>query len=123
MSDDKRKFVRLETLLEVVHRKDSHPSAAILTLTNNISQGGVCFINYDEINNFNVADLISLSLFFPFDADPVKTKGKVSWIKNHAKISQDDKDKYEMGIEFIEIQEIDKKKIEQYIKEKLNSKT
>ena len=122
MSVDNRRFVRLETFLEVVHRKKTQPTAATLTLTKNISQGGVCLIDCDEIDNFNVADLINLSIFFPYDLNPINTKGKVSWKKDHNIVDQVKKAKFDIGLEFIELKDEDKKRIEQYLKVKFSEK-
>jgi len=119
---DKRKFIRLEILLEVVHRREVHSSVATLTLTKNISQGGVCFVDCREIDNFSVMDLMNLNIFFPFDSIPVKIKGKVSWIKNYDKIDEDGRNRFDMGVEFLEVRDEDKQRIEQYIKGKLKDK-
>ena len=60
-----------------------------------------------------MADLIILSIFLPYDAIPINTKGKVAWIKKHDAKDRTGMGKFDMGIEFLEIKDDDKNKIEQ----------
>lgn len=76
----------------------------------NISAGGIC-ITVDE--QVEVGDVMSLELNLPGDSRPIQAKGVVKW-RNFVG-SQDRKSRWDVGIEFMDIGEIDKKKIEKFV--------
>jgi c-di-GMP-binding flagellar brake protein YcgR len=118
---EKRRFLRLDVLLEIVHSHEKLSSTATLSLTKNISRGGVCIVDFAQLGKFKVSEFTSLNIFFPYDKLPVKAKGKIVWIKEH-EVGVDAKGRLELGIEFIDIGEADKERIEAYIKERLGNR-
>lgn len=96
---DKRKYPRLEMYFLAKYRLFSQPQSqqGIITSLKNISGGGVCLYTKEYLSP---ASLIHLYINFPHFSQTVISLAKVVWIKERKKIKQ-----YEVGLEFVEVDE------------------
>ena len=110
---NRRKFPRIKYPCLVVLRNGGESDEdIILTHTENIGVGGVCLILKKSIKMFSEVelevDLLDL-------VDHIKCKGKVVW--NVQRKNEDDHKPffYDIGIEYVDITEKDKKRLEKII--------
>ncbi len=109
---EKRKFARLNILVDVAYKKQDAVKEEKLTLTKNISKGGICFIGYESLRE---SDIIDLQIYLPEDKNPVSAMARVVWVKEFL-IGEIPKGKrYDVGVEFVQISEEDKTRIDRYI--------
>lgn len=111
--EDRRRFVRLNALVDVAYNK--HPSKPgeepSLRLSKNISKGGICLIVYEE---FKKDDLLDLKICFTGAKTPIKAVARVVWVSEFT-IGDNIGKRYDVGIEFIKISDSDREKIDQYV--------
>ena len=99
---ERRQFPRFNLLVDVSFNKASeHDGKESLTVTRNISKGGVCLIAYEKVEE---GDILVLSVFLPEEREPMKVRGRVSWVKEFS-IGEDPEvgKRYDAGVEFIEV--------------------
>jgi len=105
---EKRKFVRLNFLVDVVYQKRPSAQKERITLSRNISGGGICLIAYEELVK---SQLLDLEIYLPDNDEPVKAVGKVAWV-NEFVIGDASKGKrFDAGIEFVKIKKEDLEKV------------
>ncbi|MBL7130434.1 MAG: PilZ domain-containing protein [Candidatus Omnitrophica bacterium] len=108
---DRRKFVRLNAAVEVDYIVlDSESQQREHTATKNISAGGICLIAHEQLR---AGDILSLTFSLPNNESPIIVKGKVVWIKSFKVASE--KESYDVGIEFIDINEVNRERIDKYV--------
>jgi c-di-GMP-binding flagellar brake protein YcgR len=108
---ERRKFPRLNIGIDVkysVAKPDSEQSEISMK---NISAAGIC-ITVDE--DLRLSTVLSLQVFMPGNDAPIYTKGRVVW-KSEFRIGYGSKPRYDIGIEFLDIDEEDREKISQYV--------
>ena len=99
---ERRRFIRIEGPIEVSYV--SQNSSTIRSITaKNISADGFRFETHDK--DLSESGVIEMTINLPETANPVHTKGRVAWKK---KISLEDRAPFDVGIEFIEIEEDNK---------------
>ncbi len=81
------------------------------SFTRDIGAGGISIIINEEVA---VETLLGLKIFLPNQNYPVKAKGRVAWV-TESSLKLPNTKHYDVGIEFIEINELDKQKISQYV--------
>jgi hypothetical protein len=113
---ERRKFSRLNILVDVSYSKKNSVSSGNLTLTKNISKGGICFVGYEKLNE---ADIIDLKIFLPGEKLPITATAKVSWVKEFVIGDPSRGVRYDVGAEFISIQEGTIKKFDDYMQSHL----
>jgi hypothetical protein len=102
---ERRVFPRFNLLVDVSFNKASDGVAPggkeNLTVTRNVSSGGVCLIAYEEVKQ---DDILDLSIFLPEEKEPMKIRGRVAWVKEFS-IGEDPEvgKRYDAGVEFIEV--------------------
>ena len=113
---DKRQFPRVKyRCLMVVsdHGKDERFD----TYTENIGAGGICVVLSREFDLFKTADL---ELFASEESEPIRCKGTIVWVIRR-KVNDDPKKyEYDIGVEFTDISEDDRKRIETLVDEVLS---
>ena len=112
MGVERRRFPRLNISANVEYAiLDKLPLAEKKTLTKNISAGGICLIVYEKIELGTVLDLkIQLE-----DINyTIKTKGRAVW-SSYFTLTSDSRPRYDLGIEFIDIEQSDRQKLSQHI--------
>lgn len=110
MEDERRKFARLSVLADIILKKRELAPEEIISLTRNISKGGICFIVYEPVEE---SQIIDLTIYLPGEA-PIKAVGKVAWV-NEFTIGDTERKRYDVGLEFIEISDKDKALIDKYV--------
>lgn len=108
---EKRRFIRLNTSVDVQYTVLEKSSVDKLnTKSKNISSGGICIIASDKLEN---NDILGISIYLPGEPMPLAAKGSVAWSKPF-QIGKE-KEHYDVGVEFIQINPEDRKKINQYV--------
>jgi c-di-GMP-binding flagellar brake protein YcgR len=114
---ERRKFPRLYTWVKVKYKiikKQSHPrreSKEEKSVSENLSIGGICIKVNEEIKKNTI---LALEVYLPEDNNPITAEGIVVW-SNLVSELKDKELQWEIGIEFLEIKESDRKKLGQYI--------
>ena len=109
---NRRNFPRIKfPCLVTIAAGSKTPSNAILTHTQNVGVGGICVLMSEDIKKFHSFD-IELDLMDL--GEHIKCKGKVVWnVPNNAGGSK--KNMHDIGIEFEELHEKDRKRILQAV--------
>jgi len=108
--EERRQFVRLNFLVDVVYHKV--PPVEKLSLAKNISTGGICLIVYEELKE---QDTLDLEIYLPKDKTAIQAKGRVTWVKEFIIGDIPKGKRYDVGIEFLEIDKNDLEKINKYV--------
>jgi len=108
---ERRKFPRLNASVAVEYSIIEKYPLKETTVTKNISSGGICLIVYEEIE---VNTTLSLKINLADDNDFIETKGKVVWSSEFS-LGPDKKQRWDIGIEFLEASEDDQKRVSKYI--------
>lgn len=98
--EDKRKFIRLEIPIEVDYISKAN-GLLKKTVSKDISAEGLRFLTNAPIEK---NEDLELKLMLPEARNPVHAIGKVAWIKKFSL----DENAFEVGIEFIKIEEDNK---------------
>ncbi len=112
---DKRKFVRVSFECTITVKKRGTP-LVFHTQTKNISLGGICVILEKELSKYTP---VELELFLPDDLPPVKCQGTVIWSIKSSEYLKKKPLQHGMGIEFVELFDEDKARIEHIVNELL----
>lgn len=110
-ASERRRFVRLNILVDVAYTQHNFPKAKKITVTKNISRGGICFVGYDKLEE---SDVIDLKVYLPPGQTQIVAVGKVVWVKEFT-IGDTQNKRYDVGVEFIDINEQDLKMVERYM--------
>ena len=86
-------------------------SKGISTFIKNVSAGGVCIVVSQEIE---VNSILSLKIYLSQSESSIQAKGKVVWSKTSS-FRGGVRAYYDLGIEFVEIDENDRMRICKYI--------
>ncbi len=76
-----------------------------------ISAVGICIIIYE---NIDPGMRIEIKVYLPGNPFPIIAKGGVVWVKEY-KIESESRRRFNAGIEFIDVDKMDRQKIEHYI--------
>ena len=111
--EDRRKYVRLNALVDVAYNKHQHKpeEEAMLQLSRNISKGGICLILYEE---FKRDDFLDLKIYLPDIKTPVEAVAQIVWVSEFI-IGDAIGKRYDVGMEFIKISDSDKDRIDKYV--------
>ena len=109
---NRRKFPRvIYPCLVVVHTNHDQKDS-ILAHTENIGNGGICVILKKEIKMFAPVE-VELDLLDM--AEHIRCSGKVVWVIRRKESEPAKPRHYDVGIEFLNLSEKDKQRIEQVI--------
>ena len=106
--EEKRKFIRLEVPVELKYIVKGDTAIRDVA-TKDISCEGLRFVSEGELKE---GSLLELSITIPNAANPVHVNGKVAWMK---RVSTEDASPYEVGIEFMQIEEDNKNTFLKYL--------
>lgn len=116
--EERRKFPRLLLSVGVEYKvlnESVPPSSPVTTYSKNISVGGICIILLEEVKIDTVLDLT----FLLSDCkEIIKAQGKVVWLREFVIGVNQSIRGYEAGVEFTDISEENKIKINEYVMEK-----
>jgi c-di-GMP-binding flagellar brake protein YcgR len=110
--DERRKFVRLNAMADVIYRKRDVSEQETLSLSRNIGEGGICLIAYDDLKK---ADVLDLQIYLPDDPKHIPAVGRVAWVNEFVVGDASGGRRLDVGIEFLEIKEEDRGRIEKYV--------
>jgi c-di-GMP-binding flagellar brake protein YcgR len=111
--EERRQFFRLSVLADVKYDKREVPDEIRLSLTKNISGGGICLIIYED---FKQGDILDLKIYLPEENTPINAVGRIVWLKEFTIGEGEDSSKrFDSGIEFVDISPEGKEKIEKYV--------
>ena len=112
-NEERREFIRLNASVDVQYTilEKTSPSGGAGVSSRNISAGGLCLIVYEDVP---VGSLLALSVYFPDLDFPIICKGKVAWSKAFA-VADEEKKRYDIGVEFVDISDEDRQKINQCV--------
>ncbi len=110
--EEKRKFARLNILVDVSYKKRESLKIERLTVTKNIGKGGICFVGYEALKE---SDIIDMNIFLPGEKSPMRITGKVVWVKEFVIGEPSRGTRYDVGVEFINIAQGDLEKVEKYM--------
>ncbi|MDD5680044.1 MAG: PilZ domain-containing protein [Candidatus Omnitrophica bacterium] len=103
MAEERRRFVRLEVPIEIKYVVDEDPNQVRKRVaTKDLSCDGLRFISEQKVDE---GALLDLNLTVPGANNPVHIKGKTIWAK---KLSTEDTAPFEVGVEFVQIEEDNK---------------
>ena len=111
--EERRRFPRLNLDTEIIYRVLDQVEAELYTTgSKNISSGGLCIIVIERLERGAV---LSLRFSLPDLNKIITAKGRVMWIKELCIGNKKAGDFYEAGIEFMEIAQVDRKRIKEYV--------
>lgn len=110
--DERRQFVRLSILADVAYNKKDTSEKEKVSFTKNIGEGGICLITYEEVK---VSDVLELKIALPEEKAPINILGKVVWVKKFSIGDTFQGERFDVGVEFINISAGDKQKIDKYV--------
>lgn len=113
---DKRRFPRVNYKCNVIIQKGNRTAVSISTFTENIGVGGVCVVLEEPLEIFSE---VEMELFFSDGISPIKCKGSIVWVVKRSALDKT-KAVYDTGVEFLDISDIDKAKIETIINDALS---
>jgi c-di-GMP-binding flagellar brake protein YcgR len=108
---ERRRFPRLNASVSVDYSIVEKGLLKGSTSTKNISAGGICLIVYEEIKPNST---LSLKINLPDDRGFIEVKGKVVWTSEFS-LGPDQKKRWDIGIEFININKEVQKRISKYV--------
>lgn len=86
-------------------------------ITKNISEGGICLIVYDKVD---IGHTLRLKIELP-TKKVVESKGKVVWVKEFEIIGKSNEKRYDIGVEFSEVNPQDRDEMKNFILSLLNN--
>lgn len=114
--EERRKFIRLEVPVEFKYIIEGNAVRKEVT-TKDLSCDGLRFISEQ---GFNAGVPLELNLDIPSANNPVHINGKVVWAK---KLSIEDNSSFEVGVEFVKIEEDNKNTFLKYLCDLIYSQT
>ncbi len=113
--EERRKFVRLNTNVDVKWAKitpDKEGATGDLSKTKNISGGGICLTVYGK--NVDIGDILDMEIDLP-TKKTIKVRGRVAWVGEFEIVGGRHEKNYDLGVEFLEIDEEDRIEINQFV--------
>ncbi|MFC1509062.1 PilZ domain-containing protein [Candidatus Omnitrophota bacterium] len=114
--EEKRRFVRIEWPVLVQYKTLEDPATEDQIVAKVISEGGVSFTVYEKLTKGTKLDM---QIQVPFDSMPMFIKAKVVWIK---KATEELGKAFEIGVEFLEVDPRDKKRLKLYINNEIQAR-
>ena len=103
---NRRQFPRANFPCDIIiYKKGAHEK--ISGRTENIGLGGVCVLTARDLDKMSLVDL---SIFLEKDKPPIECEARVMWVVKH-------KDKFDIGMEFLNLEKKDSVKIEGVVQE------
>ena len=114
---EKRRFPRLLMNVEVEYAVAGIEDAELYTTgSKNVSEGGICVIVFEKVA---CGTIVNLKFEMPEWNRFITAKGKIAWMRELTFDKNQSCDMYEAGIEFVEINPEDRRKINEYIISKI----
>ncbi len=114
---DRRRFPRARYRCKIIVVRRRHKDT-FNTFTENIGLGGVCVVLDKELEKFSEADL---SIFFDDGQPPLSCIGRIVWVVKREAGDKEKIKEFDTGIEFVNLKDKDKLRIERIVEEWLES--
>ena len=108
---EKRKHVRVYTTFAEYHSVEGITSEETPSFVENISANGICILVSENIKTDTI---LFLKIFLPDGGHPIAVEGKVLWTNVSSFLVTEERKHYDVGIEFIKIDEEDRERIREY---------
>ncbi len=110
--EERRRFVRLDTRLEVSYTK-APSGTAHQSMTKDISGGGICLFT-DQV--YAPGTRLSVSMKLPGRAEPVRFTAEVVWNEQYEMIGKESRQRsIEAGVRFVDVKPEDRAAILQHV--------
>ena len=109
--EERRKFIRLNINVEIKYSLVNNTANKRVAQTKDIGAGGICFLADEPLNK---GDILEINFLLPEVPPNVHAKGRVAWVKPFS-IEGNKNTCYDTGIEFIDITDEDRKRINRYV--------
>ena len=109
--EERRKFIRLTIDAQINYTIIADSASSRSAPLKDIGAGGICLLLNEQLKE---GDILKLDILLPDDPPVIPTKGKVIWVKSFS-IASEKNVRYDTGIEFTEISDADRKKINKYV--------
>ena len=110
--EERRRFVRLSTLVKVEYAVVVESGEEAGSSTKNISLGGICLFLDNPVDKNTI---LELKIYILQEITPIHARGRVAWVEEFALGEVDKRRHIEAGIEFTQISDGDRERISQYI--------
>jgi len=112
--DDRRQFTRFKIGVEVTWKKISSAEKTALHISSakDISTAGVCLVLHPGIQ---VGDVLEISIALKGQSAPITINCKVVWLTQDAHVPGRKEPVCEGGVQFLNVDEADKKNIDRLI--------
>lgn len=120
MYEERRKYPRLNVNVRVNWDKagSSAPRQSEKSdITKNISEGGICLIVYDKPE---IGHRLLLKIELPAKKI-IQSKGRIVWVKEFGIVGKTDEMRYDIGIEFLDIDPGDREGLKEFMSSLLNN--
>jgi len=109
---EKRIFPRLNLSVDIDYKPINDTcDIPIKSYSRNISAGGLCILTLEK---YPPGTCLSLKFNMPGETDPINTTGMVMWVKEFNIGDLKSNTAYDVGVEFVNLNEKDMQKICQY---------
>jgi len=109
---ERRRFIRLNSAISVNYKKLDSAAQEEEIFSRNISEGGICLIVGDRLNE---GDLLKLNISIPRHRTIINVNGRVVWIREIPVAAESGKKTFRAGIEFVGIDRQAARQIEEYV--------
>jgi c-di-GMP-binding flagellar brake protein YcgR len=92
----------------------------IETFTENVGSGGICVVLEKNLGLF---ETVAMDIFIDEMAPPTKCHGTVVWVVKRHPGSKYESEKYDTGIEFQDISDVDRERITRLVQDILESES
>lgn len=114
---ERRKYVRMETSVEVKYTVIGKPGA-IEVFSKNISAGGLCISAGEELSKDTP---LQIEIKIPDLKDPIRALARVVWQKKFEAPDKAQEVRFDTGIEFTGISDFDRFNINRYVTNRSDS--
>lgn len=108
---ERRKSLRIYATYVEYSLAEDAASKRIPAFTENISSTGMCILLPEEIKNNS---FLFLTIYLFDGGNPIEIKGKVVWTKTSSFLIAKDRNHYDIGIEFVEMDKKNQERLRQY---------
>ena len=108
---ERRQFVRLDASVEVEHQVVKEPAAQI-SKSRNIGGGGIRLIIFERLQPNSE---IKLKIKLPDNQPPINITGRVAWQEPFSISTEGEREHYDTGVEFTQINPADRARIEKFV--------
>lgn len=114
---NQRKFPRVSYKCLIRVAKAGHEEV-IETFTENIGSGGICVVLE---KNFGLFETVAMEIFLDEAISSIKCHGTIVWVVKRHPVSKSELERYDTGIEFRDISDVDRESITRLVQDILES--